>query len=106
MIQIKTRGARRLPSLFVLPPCVRGQHYDRRSAPIHRALRLPARQDPRERAFGAEGEEGKMIKVFRSTWRNRWHVYEVDTGGKVWLASFRSARAAYDWANSETKPCR
>ena len=38
-----------------------------------------------------------MLQVFKSCWRNRWHVYEVDTGGKVWLATFASKQSAYDW---------
>lgn len=39
-----------------------------------------------------------MLQVISSRiWRNRWYVYEVDTGGKAWLATFRNAADAADW---------
>ena len=40
-----------------------------------------------------------MLQVFKSRWRNRWNVYEVDTGGCAWLASFRSEEAAVSWVH-------
>lgn len=38
-----------------------------------------------------------MLQVVKHRWRNRWHVYEVDTGGRAWLATFRNASDAADW---------
>jgi len=38
-----------------------------------------------------------MLHVVKARWRNRWHVYEIDTGGMVWLATFRNADDAEDW---------
>lgn len=38
-----------------------------------------------------------MLQVVKSRWRNRWHIYEVDTGGRAWLASFRNVDDAADW---------
>lgn len=35
-----------------------------------------------------------MLQIMKSRWRNRWHVYEVDTGGTIWLATFRHAADA------------
>lgn len=39
-----------------------------------------------------------MYQVFKSRWLNRWHVYEVDTGGRAWLATFNDAADAAEWA--------
>lgn len=38
-----------------------------------------------------------MLHIIKSYWRNRWHVYEIDTGGKVWLATFGSQSDACAW---------
>ncbi len=38
-----------------------------------------------------------MLHVIKSRWRNRWHVYDVDTGGIAWVATFRQETDAYDW---------
>jgi hypothetical protein len=38
-----------------------------------------------------------MLHVLKSRWRNCWHIYEIDIGGKVWLATFRSEVDAYNW---------
>lgn len=41
-----------------------------------------------------------VMIVIKSRWRNRWHVYEVDVGGRVWLASFASELSAKEWVRS------
>lgn len=38
-----------------------------------------------------------MLHVIKSRWRDRWHVWEIDTGGRVWLATFRNHADAYAW---------
>jgi hypothetical protein len=38
-----------------------------------------------------------MLQVWKSFWRDRWHVYEVDTGGTAWLATFRHPTDAIEW---------
>lgn len=38
-----------------------------------------------------------MLQVMKSRWRDRWHVYEVDTGGTVWLATFLRPTDAIEW---------
>ena len=38
-----------------------------------------------------------MLRVVKSRWRDRWHVYEIDTGGSVWLATFRQEEEAVAW---------
>lgn len=38
-----------------------------------------------------------MLHVIKSRWRNRWHVWEIDTGGSIWLATFRNAADACAW---------
>lgn len=41
-----------------------------------------------------------MLEIFKSKWRNRWHVYDVDTGGTVWVASFRHEEDAMAWVRA------
>lgn len=38
-----------------------------------------------------------MLHVIKSRWRDRWHVYEIDTGGSIWLATFRNPDDAIGW---------
>ena len=38
-----------------------------------------------------------MLQVVKSRWRDRWHVYDIDTGGTIWLASFQHERDAVLW---------
>jgi hypothetical protein len=43
-----------------------------------------------------------MLEVYRSIWpwRKRWHVYDVDTGGTRWVASFLHEADAIRWVDS------
>lgn len=41
-----------------------------------------------------------MLHVVKSRWLSRWHVYEIDTGGKAWLATFRFGEHAEDFVNA------
>jgi hypothetical protein len=43
------------------------------------------------------GKESAMLRVVKSFWRNRWHVYEIDSGVRAWLATFRTEEAAVAW---------
>lgn len=38
-----------------------------------------------------------MLHVIKSRWRACWHVYEIDTGGSIWLATFRDCADAASW---------
>lgn len=38
-----------------------------------------------------------MLHVIKSRWRNRWHIYEIDTGGTAWVATFLYERDAQEW---------
>jgi hypothetical protein len=41
-----------------------------------------------------------VLRVTKSRWFDRWHVYDIDTGGKVWLATFRRYADAADWISN------
>jgi hypothetical protein len=41
-----------------------------------------------------------MLHVIKSLWRDRWYVYEIDTGGWAWLATFRRKADAFEWVQS------
>lgn len=40
-----------------------------------------------------------MMEVYKGWW-GRWHVYEVDTGGTAWVASFRHEMDAINWVRN------